>query len=190
MGVPVGRRGEDQRHMPGEVIEHAASEATSIVLNDECLADGTLAASVLDVPGGERRPPWLELDADRSAIEMACLDKRRRDPAHRIEHEVPGVAVRADRTARYLGQHLRRVTVGLRQKPAASLNLRAALRAGPNRRRQIARPRRRPMARSTPIGRVLVLGGWSGAASASHRSRAPGVVVGRASRRAARVAGR
>jgi len=98
-------------HPAGELIEYAASETSSVVLQNEGLAVRALAACVCHVLRGERRPAALQLDTDRAAVLMDPLDERGRDPAQRVEDEITGVALGGNHTPRDLGQHLRWVTV-------------------------------------------------------------------------------
>jgi hypothetical protein len=68
---------------------------------------------VVEVSAGEPRPALLELDAESVAAEADRLEQRGADAAHRVDDEVAGVAVGADRAPRQFGQHLARVALRL-----------------------------------------------------------------------------
>ncbi len=142
--VAVGGRGQDERHAAGELIEHAAAEIARVTVDDLCSAGCALLSRLRQVLGGEGRPPGLQLHTDRAAILVYGLDQRRRDSAHWVEHQVAGLAVRCDRTACDLGQHLRWMPVGLGQVTPVALPLACPLRAGPYRERQPAIPAHSP----------------------------------------------
>jgi hypothetical protein len=88
---------------------------------------------------GELRPALFELHADRAAAEVRSLDECGADPPHRADHDVTRVGVGLDHPASEFGKHLRRVAVGLGQVAAAALPLARALRARPDRERDVVR---------------------------------------------------
>jgi hypothetical protein len=65
-----------------------------------------LVVGVIEVGDGEPGPAGLKLDADGAASEVGGLNECRADPAHGIDHEVAGIAVGFDRSARERGKHL------------------------------------------------------------------------------------
>jgi hypothetical protein len=111
VGVGVGRRGQHERNLSRVLVEQPAAELAGVALRHERLALRTLASGVLNVAGGERGPPLLELDSERGSPCVDRLNERCGYPAHRVEHDIAGIAVGADRSQGELGQHLRRVAV-------------------------------------------------------------------------------
>ncbi len=138
--VAIGRRGQDQRQTASEVIKHTTAEVPRIALDDRCLARCAVLSRLLHILNSESRPPGLQLHTDRAATLMYRLDQRRRDPAHRVEHQLARLAIGGDRAPGDLGQHLRRVPVGLGHVTALALPLARPLRARPYRQRQPSGP--------------------------------------------------
>ena len=120
---------------PGELVEQARAEVTRVAAHRHRLTVRALLPGVEDVPGGDRRPLRFELDADRAAAEMDRLDERGPDPAHRIEDELAGLAVAADRLARERGQHLARMGGRGGEVAVPSLHAAGRLRDRPHRQR-------------------------------------------------------
>ena len=87
------------------------------------------------VAGSKRGPAWLELDSERTPVEVDRLDERGADAAHWVEHEVARLAVAADRFARERGQHLARVCARFGQVAVSPLLARQLLGDGPDRER-------------------------------------------------------